>query len=205
MNCSYLLTLITYLLFVSKPLLAVPFRDASSEVAPKSTSALTLRSTTQLPPPTSGPFHPSPRLKSRANMRTVATIVHFDSLAYGLRFSTYTQALPIKTAALALEAIYFDINFSLTPYGRWYNFPPQSRVLLRAGDMYLLFVAADPSMTVPWALVKEWARIMERMIDFGGFVGFYTASFQRLVGDYIIDYWVTTGIGSPELIAAAAA
>lgn len=71
--------------------------------------------------------------------------------------------------------------------------------------MYLLFVAADPSMTVPWALVKEWARIMERMIDLGGFVGFYTASFQRLVGEHIVDYWVTTGVGSPELMAAAAA
>ncbi|KAI4231181.1 MAG: hypothetical protein LQ349_005778 [Xanthoria aureola] len=205
MNCSYLLTLITYLLFVSKLVLAIPFKDVASEVATPSPSALTLRQTTHRPPPSSRRFHPSPRLESRANMQTVATIIHFDALAYGLIFTGFTQTLPIKTAALALEAIYFDIQYSLTPYGRWYNLPPQSRVFLKIGEMYLLFEAADSTRVVPWGLVREWARVMKRLIALGGFVGFYTATFRRLVGEDVIDYWVMAGIGNPDPRAAAAA
>ncbi|KAI4091667.1 MAG: hypothetical protein LQ339_008079 [Xanthoria mediterranea] len=205
MNRSQLLTLIIYLLFVSKPILAIPFEDVSSEVATPSPSALTLRLTTHSPQPSSCRFHPGPRLQSRANMQTVTTIIRFDSIAYGLIFTGFTQALPIKTAALALEAIYFDIQYSLTPYGRWYNLPPQSRVFLKIGEMYLLFEAADSTRVVPWGLVREWARVMKRLIALGGFVGFYTASFRRLVGEDVIDYWVMAGIGNPDPRAAAAA
>ncbi|KAL8995169.1 MAG: hypothetical protein Q9169_005054 [Polycauliona sp. 2 TL-2023] len=112
---------------------AGPSAPASVSTLPSSTFRLSYR---------------SQRLKPR-NFRTVTTVIHFDSLTYGLRFSAFTQCLPIKAAVLALDAIYFDIHYNLTPYGKWYNLAPMSRILLRAGEWYLMFTASDPSMTVP--------------------------------------------------------
>ncbi|KAL8855222.1 MAG: hypothetical protein Q9221_000128 [Calogaya cf. arnoldii] len=190
MNWSHLLTLISYLLFISKPLLAAPFTDASSEVAAKTSSRLELRS------PYSVPSH---------YFKSFSTTIVAGNLAYHLYFRGFTQALPIKAARLGLQAMYFDINFNLTPYGKWYNLPPQSRILLRAGEMYLQFVAADALSTVPWEIVKRWADVLERLTSLGGFVGLYSASFQRSVGGKTVVYWVSAGIGDPALLAAPAA
>ncbi|KAL8791508.1 MAG: hypothetical protein Q9213_000125 [Squamulea squamosa] len=179
--------------------------DASSELITTATSRLTQRSTTHLPP--------TPILESRLKQaikprhlwgNSIATIT-FNSLHYRTRFSTFHALIPIKVAAAALKSIYFDVYFNLTPHGKWYKQPPRSRVLLEAGEMYLLFVASDPSVPVPWELVKIWAEVMENFIDMGGFVGFYSASFERLVGDKVVDFWVHTGVGSPIALAAAAA
>ncbi|KAL8670571.1 MAG: hypothetical protein Q9168_004899 [Polycauliona sp. 1 TL-2023] len=199
-----LISLITYLLYLFKPLLAIPLIDASPEAAAKPSSRVILDTTTHIPPPISPPSHLSRRTNYH-HMQTAFATIHSGSIAYGLVFSGFTQTLPIKAAALALDAIYFDIHFNLSPHGQWYHRPPQSRVLLRAGDMYLLFTATDPFKTVPWALIKQWVVIMERFSDLGGFVGFYIASFRRLVDEDIIDYMVETGIGNPVLLAAPAA
>ena len=133
------------------------------------------------------------------------TTVQVGAIAYRTRFTAFTQILPIKTAILALEAIYFDIHFNLSSFGKWYNLPPKPRILLKTGAMYLLFTAADPFNPVPWDLVNEWARVMENMIALGGFAGFYTVNFQRLVGEHVVEYFVEAGIGDPAPLAAGAA
>lgn len=133
------------------------------------------------------------------------TTVYVGAVAYRTRFTAFIHIIPIRTAILALETIYFNIHFNLSPFGKWHDLPPKPRILLKTGSMYLLFIAADPFKPVPWDLVNEWARVMENMIALGGFAGFYTANFQRLVGEHVVEYWVMAGVGDPNPVAAAAA
>ncbi|KAL8887378.1 MAG: hypothetical protein Q9215_005040 [Flavoplaca cf. flavocitrina] len=183
----------------------LPFTHGSSDIAARSSSALTLRSTTRLPQPVSQIARLSRRNPFDNSFRTVMTTVQVGAVAYRTRFTAFIHIIPIRTAILALETIYFNIHFNLSPFGKWHNLPPRPRILLKIGAMYLLFIAADPFKPVPWDLINEWARVMENMIALGGFAGFYTASFQRLVGEHVVEYWVQAGVGNPAPIAAAAA
>ena len=60
-------------------------------------------------------------------------------------------------------------------------------------------------MPVPWQLVREWAEAMELITDRGGLVGRYTARFERLVGERVVDFWVQLAEGRPPSLAATAA
>ncbi|KAL8734542.1 MAG: hypothetical protein Q9166_001442 [cf. Caloplaca sp. 2 TL-2023] len=203
MNLSYLLTLVSYLLFLFTPLLAIPLTDASPGHVAVPASNDAPFSTIHLPTHASKTKSGS-RLKPRVYVGPSTTIT-FNSLTHQTRFTMFTAILPIRIAARYLNDIYFEIHFNLSPHGPWYGAPPMSRIIIQAKSIYLLFTATDPNLPVPWQLVKEWTLAMERLVDIGGFVGFYSASFQRLVGDKVIDYWVQTGIGTPNALGAAAA
>ncbi|KAL8646682.1 MAG: hypothetical protein Q9210_005995 [Variospora velana] len=110
-----------------------------------------------------------------------------------------------KTMIRAIGSLYFGIFFNLSPHGPWANIPPMSHVVLHAGGLYLEFLSPDPRVPVPWSFVKDWAEALDMNLNMGGFIGEYIASFERLTGDQVIDYWVRLGTAPPPLLAAAAA
>ncbi|KAL8771281.1 MAG: hypothetical protein Q9209_003186 [Squamulea sp. 1 TL-2023] len=205
MKFSQIFTRIYHLLLLTSPILALPPDEGFSEFITTFTPRVTQRSTTHLIPTPFLEHGPKQAIKPRYLWGSAIATITFNSLHYRTRFSAFYNLVPRKIAAAALKSIYFDIHFNLTPHGKWYKQPPSSRVLIEAGEMYLLFVASDPHVPVPWELVKQWAVVMENFMDLGGFVGFYSASFERLVGDQMVDFWVQTGVGSPVPLVAVAA
>ena len=199
MKLSCLLALTAYLIFLSSPILAIPLIDGSSELAEISSPRIALRSTTHFPTPVFPPSQPRHKLKSRG------IEIFFHALNYRTYFSSLNALIPISVAAPALERIYFNIHFNLTPHGAWHEKAPMSRILLRAGSMYIYFVAVDPFVPVPWELVRQWALVMEHLTDQGWFVGFYHANIERLVGERVVDFMVVAGIGDPTGSLAAGA
>ncbi|KAL8702734.1 MAG: hypothetical protein Q9201_004087 [Fulgogasparrea decipioides] len=129
----------------------------------------------------------------------------FNSLNYRTKFTWWNAWVPMQIAVRTLNNIYFEILFNLSPHGDWFNIPPMKRVMVKANDLCLIFTTTDPKVPVPWQLVREWAEAMERLTDMGGLIGSYVASFERRVGENVIDFWVYLGIGTPPALAATAA
>ncbi|KAL8708733.1 MAG: hypothetical protein Q9220_006459 [cf. Caloplaca sp. 1 TL-2023] len=202
MHILHHLTTIAYLLYLISSVHAAPSTPNShaSPLSPPPWLPLSLQHSN---PPS------RPRSRRRIHPRFTDPIgvktVTFNSLTHKTIFTYCASVIPMHIAARSVANIYFEIFFNLSPHGAWYNIPPMSRVLIQSRDVYLVFTAASPDVPVPWALVRDWAQAMEHMTDMGWVLGQYTASFERLVGDKLVDFWVTLNAGTPLSLAAAAA
>lgn len=185
MHFSILLLLLSSLLFSASPLLAIPLTTSS-----QSSVLSSLQSRHE---------------KHHPRVYPAGTIT-FNSITHRTRFTMLTAFYPLTSSIVrTVNNIYFEIMFNLSAHGKWTNVAPMSRVLLQSADVYLIFLSEKPNVPVPWELIKEWAEAMDNITTMGGFVGTYTATFERLVGDRVVDFWIHMGIGSPPALAAAAA
>ncbi|KAL9578508.1 MAG: hypothetical protein Q9212_005674 [Teloschistes hypoglaucus] len=120
-----------------------------------------------------------------------------DTLTHRTTFTYLAAYVPSNAAANALVRIYHEILYQCSPKGAWFHSPPLPRIVVRIKDAYLIFASANPDVPVPWQLVKEWAEAMEHVMDLNGLIGPYVATFERLVGEKVVDFWVQMGIGAP--------
>ncbi|KAI4118848.1 MAG: hypothetical protein LQ345_001182 [Seirophora villosa] len=194
MHVVNLLTVLACLLFIASPINAVPLTISSQPASPR---ALPYHLHQQRRPrntPNQGVFHFNYALLRQGAFTHHATFVQLQAF------------YPVTSAIIrAIGSIYFEIFFNLSPLGSWANIPPMNRVVIHVADIYLEFLSPNPQVPVPWSLVKHWAEMMDLYLNMGGFVGSYVASFERIVGDEIIDFWVSMHYGPPPPLAAAAA
>lgn len=186
MHLSNLLALLCYLLFLAAPLFALPLTISSQPTSPPTIQARHQR-------------HTARALISTGRVITLNSLTHHTKLVELYAF------YPSPTLIRIFTNIYFQILFNLSTQGPWFNVPPMSRVLIKSANVYLEFLSTDPDVPVPWQLVKEWAEALDFTMSRGGFLGFYTASFERLTGNRVVDYWIHLGAGEPFPSAATAA
>ncbi|KAL8692965.1 MAG: hypothetical protein Q9218_002114 [Villophora microphyllina] len=190
MHLAHFLTLISYLcLLLTGFAIGIPYGNSLSPQ--KSEQQLSHH-----------PRYIRPRVLTDGSPTKTITLY---TLTHRTTFTWLAAYIPSRIAAESLVKIYHEILYQCSSKGEWFNSAPLERVVLRAKDVYLVFTATDPQVPVPWQLVKEWAEAMEHSIDMNGFIGPYVATFERLVGDRIVDFWVQLGIGTPPALAAAAA
>ncbi|KAL8626592.1 hypothetical protein Q9189_007714 [Teloschistes chrysophthalmus] len=120
-----------------------------------------------------------------------------NTLTHKTTFTFLAAYVPSNAAANALVRIYHEILYQCSPKGAWFHSPPLPRIVVRIKDAYVIFASANPDVPVPWQLVKEWAEAMEHVMDLNGLIGPYVATFERLVGEKMVDFWVQMGIGTP--------
>ncbi|KAI4175942.1 MAG: hypothetical protein LQ346_007971 [Caloplaca aetnensis] len=187
MHFSKLFTLLSYLIFLAAPVFATPLAVSS---------LLASSPTVQTP-------HPQHRARVLVPPGRVVTV---NSLTHNIKVAQLFAFYPLTSALVrTFNSLYLGIMVNLSPQGPWFNIPPMSRVILQARDVYLEFVSEDPSVPVPWYLVRGWAQAMDDAMARGGFVGFYVASFERLAPDNLLKFWIHMGVGEPPGLAAAGA
>ncbi|KAL8777883.1 MAG: hypothetical protein Q9194_002299 [Teloschistes cf. exilis] len=120
-----------------------------------------------------------------------------NTLTHRTTFTFLAAYVPSNTAANALVRIYHEILYQCSPKGAWFHSPPLPRIVVKIKEAYIIFASANPDVPVPWQLVKEWAEAMEHVMDMNGLIGPYVATFERLVGEKVVDFWVQMGIGAP--------
>ncbi|KAL8658467.1 MAG: hypothetical protein Q9202_007554 [Teloschistes flavicans] len=123
--------------------------------------------------------------------------ITMNSLTHHTTFTWLAAYVPSSIAANALVKIYHEILYQCSPSGAWFNSPPMPRVVVHVKEAYLIFTSTNPDIPVPWQLIKEWAEAMEYVMDMNGLIGPYVATFERLVGEKVVDFWVQMGIGIP--------